>query len=474
MKSKYILLTGMLVAGAALASCDDDKQLTLNAEEAKLLETITFDLTEELPLPVGMDTTISYTYGPAEVDDPTVVFSSDNEAVATVDQNGTIRAVSVGTAIITAQTPLGFQVYEANASVRVNVIPELIKVSSIEITNTTPAGEDGLIYVTDELQLAATVAPEDATYKRLVWSSADESIATVDQTGKVICVKEGEARIYATSTDRGGVRGEYAFTINKYIAATGISIKPLDSSVCLTRGAFSLDVTYEPAGATVGSVDWVSDNEAIATVHRGIVTPHAFGTCNITATCRENGASATVQVVVEPGLYIWDAENNFDGWWSNSQDPVVVDGKWHIEFPVASPGGKWRRDFGRKGLSNNNTMDWRPKEYPVFALRMTKINGGNATGDFVDVALGNASNPNPKNGIDLGDGTQLLVYNIGNRPNYVNATQLAFRVFNVKIADIPYDNISLDKPYYDVYWLRSFKSEAEAEEFAREQVARGE
>lgn len=180
MKSKYILLTGMLVAGAALASCDDDKQLTLNAEEAKLLETITFDLTEELPLPVGMDTTISYTYGPAEVDDPTVVFSSDNEAVATVDQNGTIRAVSVGTAIISAQTPLGFQVYNANASVRVNVIPELIKVSSIDITNTTPAGEDGLIYVTDELQLAATVGPEDATYKRLVWSSADESIATVD------------------------------------------------------------------------------------------------------------------------------------------------------------------------------------------------------------------------------------------------------------------------------------------------------
>ena len=104
MKSKYILLTGMLLAGAAFTACDDDKQLTLNAPEAKLLETISFDLTEELPLPVGMDTTITYTYGPLDVDDPTVIFSSDNENVATVDQNGTIRAVSVGTAIISADT----------------------------------------------------------------------------------------------------------------------------------------------------------------------------------------------------------------------------------------------------------------------------------------------------------------------------------------------------------------------------------
>lgn len=475
MKSKYILLTGMLVAGAALASCDDDKQLTLNAEEAKLLETITFDLTEELPLPVGMDTTISYTYGPAEVDDPTVVFSSDNEAVATVDQNGTIRAVSVGTAIISAQTPLGFQVYNANASVRVNVIPELIKVSSIDITNTTPAGEDGLIYVTDELQLAATVGPEDATYKRLVWSSADESIATVDQNGKVLCVKEGEAKIYATSTDRGGVRGEYAFTINKYIAATGISIKPLDGPVCISYGAFNLQVTYEPTGATVGSVDWMSDNEEIATVHRGIVTPHGFGTCNIIATCLENGASASVQVTVEPGYYVWDAETAWNGWvCSNDQAPDVRGDKtWHVEFPAVAAGGKWRRDI-KIDCSANKPFEMRLKTYPVLAVRMTKLNGGNATGDIEEVDKGGAGNPNPKNGIDLGDGTQLLIYNVGGRPAYSGMDQAFFRVFQLKIADIPYDNIDPTKAYYDVYWIRTFKNEDEAKAFANEQVARGE
>lgn len=473
MKNINILLAGMLLAGGVFAACDDDKQLTLNAEEVKLLETITFDVTEELPLPVGMDTTIAYTYGPLDADDPTVLFSSSDEAVATVDQNGTIRAVSVGTAIITAQTPLGFQVYEANASVRVNVIPELIKVTKINIENTTPAGEDGLIYVTDELQLKATVSPDDATYTRVVWSSADESVATVDDNGFVTCVGAGNATIYATSTDRGGARGEFKFSVNKYIAATGISIKPLDGPVCISYGAFTLQATYEPTGSTVGSVDWMSDNEEVATVRRGVVTPVGFGTCNIIATCVENGASASVQVTVEPGFYVWDAETGFPGWISNDEKPLVIDGKWHLEIAPPAAGGKWRRDI-KINCSANAPFEMRPKEYPIFALRMTKINGGNSTGDFVDINLGNASNPNPKNGIDLGDGTQLLVYNLGDRPNYVNATQLLFRVFQVKIADIPYEAIPLDKPYYDVWWLRTFKTEAEAEAFAREQVTRGE
>ena len=473
MKNKYILLAGMLLAGSAFVACDDDKQLTLDAPEVKLLETITFDVSEELPLPVGMDSTITYTYGPEDADDPTILFTSSDESVATVDQNGTMRDLKVGEAVITAQTPLGFQVYEAQASVRVNVIPELIKVTKIDITNTTPAGEDGLIYVTDELQLAATVSPDDATYTRVVWSSADESIATVDQNGKVLCIKEGEATIYATSTDRGGTRGEYKFTINKYIAATGISIKPLDGPVCISYGAFNLQVTYEPTGATVGSVDWMSDNEEVASVHRGTVTPHGFGTCNIIATCIENGESTSVQVTVEPGFYVWDAETGFPNCLSNNEKPEIVDGKWHLPIAPPNPGGKWRRDF-KVDCSANNPLVMYPKEYPVFAVRMTKINGGNATGDFVDVALGNASNPNPKNGIDLGDGTQLLIYNLGTRPNYVNATVLNFRVFQVKIADIPYDNFPLDRPWYDIYWMRTFKSEAEAQAFANEQVLRGE
>ena len=143
MKSNYILLAGMLLAGAAFTACDDDKQLTLDATEVKLMEEIKLEVSDVLPLPVGMDTTITYTCGPETADDLTVVFSSSDESVATVDQNGTVRGIKVGEAIISASNPFGFQINNTQVSFQVKVIPELIKVDKIDIVNTTPVGEDG-------------------------------------------------------------------------------------------------------------------------------------------------------------------------------------------------------------------------------------------------------------------------------------------------------------------------------------------
>lgn len=475
MKNSNIFLTGLLVAAVSLSACDDDKQLTLDAPEVKLMEEIKLEVSEVLPLPVGMDTTITYTCGPETADDLTVIFSSSDESIATVDQNGTIRGIKPGEAIITAQNPFGFQIYNTVASVQVNVIPKLIKVSKIDIESTTPASEDGKYYVTDELQLKATISPDDATYPRVIWSSADENIATVDQNGKMICKGVGTAVIYATSTDRSGVRGEFRLDIDKYIAATGISIKPLDESVCINYGSFALDVTYEPTGATVGSVEWTSDDESVATVHRGIVTPTGFGTCNIVATCLENGAMASVSVTVEPGLYIWDARSQWKRWIVTNADAPDIRGDktWHVQFKNPGEGKKWRRDI-KIDCNNKNLFEMRLKSYPVLAVRMTKLNGGNATLDCVIDGYGNAGNPNPKNGIDLGDGTQLLIYNLGKAKNYEGLDQALFRVFQIKLADIPYDNMTDATAFYDVYWIRTFKSEDEAKAFANDQVARGE
>lgn len=476
MKTSKTSILALLAAAAAFTACDDDKQYTLNAPETKLLEEITFDVSDVLPLAVGMDSTLVYTFGPEDCDDTSIVFTSSDEDIATVDQDGTIHALKVGQATISALPSLGFPVYNAQATVIVEVIPEVIKISSIEIVNTTPVSEDGKIYVTDELQLQANILPEDATYKRLIWSSTNEAVATVDKDGKVVCTGEGDATIIAASTDRSGVRGEFKIHVDKYIAAEKIAIKPLDGPVCISYGSFALEVTYEPTGATVGSVEWSSDDESVATVRRGIVSPTGFGNCNITATCVETGFSASVSVTVEPGLYIWDKNTMWNGWiCSDGEKPNTSGdkGTWRVNFPAAQPGGKYRRDI-KFDCNANNPIELRLKSYPVLAIRMTKLNGGNSTGDIVELNHGNAGNPNPKNGIDLGDGTQLLIYNLGSRPNFKDLDQALFRVFQLKIADIPYDNVDASKAYYDVYWARTFKSEDDAKNFANEQVARGE
>lgn len=473
MKKSYMLVA-LMAAAAAFTACDDDKQLTLDAPQAKLLESIKLEVSDVLPLAVGMDSTLVYTVGPDDAEDKTVLFTSSDESIATVDANGTIHAVKVGECVISATSSLGFNVYEAQDAVQVKVIPEVIKITSITLTNETGVNDDGHIYVTDEMQFSAKLMPEDCTYTRLVWGTSNPAVATVDQNGLVTCTGEGDATIIAAATDHSGVKGEYPIHVDKYIAATGISIAPLDGSVCISDGAFSLKVTYEPTGATVGSVDWVSDNESIATVNRGRVTPTGFGTCNITATCRENGASATVQVTVEPGFYHWDVTNNWNGWIlsGNNTREDRSGNVWRVYYPANPNGGKWRQDF-KINCSNNAPFEMRLKSYPVLGIRITRVNGGNATGDIVSLNNGNAGNPDPRTtGIDLGDGTALLVYDLASRPNFKDLDQVMFRVFQIKWADIPYANIDPDKAWYDIYWIRTFKTAAEAEAFAREDVAK--
>lgn len=70
--------------------------------------------------------------------------------------------------------------------------------SAINVTGVTmdPANASS-VAVGSDITLAALVAPSNATDKGLVWSSSDETIATVDQNGKVTGVKVGNADITA-------------------------------------------------------------------------------------------------------------------------------------------------------------------------------------------------------------------------------------------------------------------------------------
>lgn len=476
MKTSYIILAALALGGAALTGCDEEKQLTMGGQEVKLLENITFDVSETMPLPVGRDSVISFTVGPDNADDMTVIWKSSDPEVATVDNNGRIVAHMVGEATITATSSEGFNIYEAQDAVVVNVIPQLIPVTSVDIAVTSTLPEDGRLYVTDEVQLAATTLPENCTYSRVVWHSSNPEVATVDfNTGLVTCTGVGNATIYATSCDRTGTRGRYDLTVDAYVAATGVEIEPVDSPVCISDGSFALKVTYQPTGATIGSVDWSSDNSSVATVRRGVVTPVGFGTCNITATCLENGATATVQITVDPGFYHWDASNRWKGWILSGDNTREERGDkvWRIYFPANNDKGKWRQDF-KVDCSTNKPFDMRLGSYPVLAIRMTRITGGNAKGDMVSLANGNAGEPNPgTGGFDLGDGTTLLIYNMATRPNFKDLDQVLFRVFQVKFADIPYDRVDPENAYYDIYWIRTFRSEDEAKAFAREDVANG-
>ena len=133
----------------------------------------------------GEELQLSAVIAPEDQTD-TVVWTSANETVATVDENGLVTAHSTGIVKITAKTGSG-----KSASCTVTVGVPATKVT-LDIRTATVSLSEG------ELQLSATILPEETTDK-VVWTSADETIATVDENGLVTVHSAGKVKITATA-----------------------------------------------------------------------------------------------------------------------------------------------------------------------------------------------------------------------------------------------------------------------------------
>lgn len=70
------------------------------------------------------------------------------------------------------------------------------------------------MYIGDFKPLQATILPENATHKDLVWESSDPTIADV-QNGIVLAYKEGTALITASATDKSGTTTSCRVTSSK-------------------------------------------------------------------------------------------------------------------------------------------------------------------------------------------------------------------------------------------------------------------
>jgi uncharacterized protein YjdB len=475
------LCLGLLSASVALVSCDDDKLFTTDYQLVHPIDQIIFLCGEgdEYPMAVGSTYQLQWTVGPEDVDDPSIVFKSSDESIATVTQDGLIKAVGVGDATITATPPIGFG---ATASLLVHVKESVVLTTAIDVAVEGEVPE--CYYESDVVQLSATILPTDHDYSYITWSSSNESIATVDDNGKVTLIKEGEVTITAHSNDGSGVTGSWTTKVYKMVNVERLAIAPLKDEVCVDRGSFNLDVTYYPEDATAGSVEWSSSNEAVATVERGKVTPKGFGSCTITGTA-PSGNTASVQVTVANGWRIWDVENNWGSFWASgsgcgNDKNGVRPGYYRVTFPATT--GKYRADFSWQGVSANDPVYMNVNEYPILAMRIDHLSNkgadlklgthGNIKFDAVDSYSGtNSGAPNPSM-IYLSDGSYLFYY--GNLAEKFPDGDIAWRVFGFKVADWLNDAINANEAYYDIKWVRTFKSVAEAEAFANSEIAAGE
>lgn len=145
-------------------------------------------------------------------------------------------------------------------------------------------------------QLTATVSPSYATNKNVTWSSSNENVATVSNTGLVSGVGGGSATITVTTVD-GGYTATCTVTVTAVYHVTSVSLNT--ASLNLHPGDQStLTATVLPSNATNKSVNWSTSNSSVATVSGGIVTAVAAGTATITVTTVDGSKTATCTVSV--------------------------------------------------------------------------------------------------------------------------------------------------------------------------------
>ena len=170
--------------GGKSATCSVTVAEPIVAVASVSLDKANLEMTE------GDEASLVASVTPENATNKNVTWSTDNPSVATVD-NGKVKAVGAGNAVITVKTDDGGK----TASCAVSVAAKVIPVTSVSIN---PSSLDML--VGDEATLSVTVSPDNATDKTVVWSSDDPLVATVDN-GKVTAVAPGSTDIIASVGD---------------------------------------------------------------------------------------------------------------------------------------------------------------------------------------------------------------------------------------------------------------------------------
>ena len=140
---------------------------------------------------------------PATTTNKAVTWKSQNEAVATVDDNGVVTAIAVGETTITATTTDGSNL---SASCKVTVIPTLANSITLDKTEVS-------FKANETVTLTPTILPATTTNTVVVWTTTDEKVAVVDANGVVTAIGVGEATITATTTDGSNLSASCAITV---------------------------------------------------------------------------------------------------------------------------------------------------------------------------------------------------------------------------------------------------------------------
>ena len=244
------------------------------------VESVTLNQTS-VTLTVGGTVALMAVVTPDDATDKTVTWTSSDETKAVVTDAGMVVALKPGTVVITATAD------GKSAVCVVTIKEENIPVESISLDKSSVT-----LTVGEFVTLTATVTPDDATDKAVIWSSTDVSVAEVIN-GIVIARKSGTAVVIAKAGDK--VATCVVTVKDKDIAVTGISLDKTSATLSVGE-TLTLIATVTPDDATDKTVTWISLNENVAKVSNGVVIASGVGETTIIAMAGQKTANCVITV----------------------------------------------------------------------------------------------------------------------------------------------------------------------------------
>ena len=212
-----------------------------------------------------------------------ISWSSSDESIATVSQNGTVTGIRRGSVMITATARDGSGAH-ASRAVRVVRNPEKISFRNTEITINTGKTR----------QLNAVILPSDVYDRNLTWASSDDTVATVSAQGKVTGIAPGTCEITCVSTVAPDVSGVVTVHVQQLVTSV-----TLDKTGPIYVGETAqLSWQVEPDNASTKSLKFYSSNNQVLKVSdTGLITPVKAGETYVTAVASD-GSEKRARITV--------------------------------------------------------------------------------------------------------------------------------------------------------------------------------
>lgn len=166
------------------------------------------------------------------------------------------------------------------------------------------------------VQLSVNVFPVNATNKSVYWSCSPDSIATIDQNGKITILKSGQLSVIVESTDGSQITSALNLTFIPEVKVSTINLRTPNNDTIFKKSTVSFVVSAEvlPSNANNKSINWTCSPDSIATIDQnGKITIHKTGFVTVSAQSMDGSlitASKVISIINDSTTSIFENNQN--------------------------------------------------------------------------------------------------------------------------------------------------------------------